>query len=217
MSERWRILEGDAVDVLQGLPKDRIPNIYGSDRFCVAVGLQEIDWAYIAGLFDGEAYIGIKKQKAGHREDMQSPGYHARIQVRMVDKAALQMLKDAFGGSFYQEGPHAENGRPLWCWGATDRMAEEILRGVRPHLKIKGSVTDTVLELRDLQAQGPKHRTKVVGTRTFPGPHGNTRTVKTKVYSDEYLQWCEDLYVEAKKHNRTGADPGPTGGETDGR
>ena len=43
--------------------------------------------AYIAGLMDGEAYIGIKKSKPYKSlTGRVNPSYHERIQIRMVDE-----------------------------------------------------------------------------------------------------------------------------------
>ena len=48
------------------------------------------DAAYLAGLIDGEGYIGIKKTTI--KKGNASRGYHARIQVRMVDEPAIAFL-----------------------------------------------------------------------------------------------------------------------------
>lgn len=164
----------------------------------------ELELAYIAGLVDGEAYIGIKKIKAYRCQGRVTPGYHARIQIRMVDEQAIQFIADSLGGWYYKEKPSATNGRPLFCYQASDKKAERILRLLAPYLRVKKEQAQTVLRLRELQAEGPKHRTKITGYRNFPNQYGTVRRVANKCFSDEYVAWCEAFYQRCKELNETG-------------
>ena len=101
--------------------------------------------AYLAGLIDGEGYIGIKKAR---RKDAVSPIYHERIQVRMVHEGAIRLLADTLGGNYYLEQPHARGGRLLYCWQASDALAARILTAVLPYLIVKRESALTVLALR---------------------------------------------------------------------
>ena len=60
--------------------------------------------AYLAGIMDGEAYIGIKKSHRSH--GCINAIYHERIQIRMVDEQAIKLFRETFGGSYYKEKPH---------------------------------------------------------------------------------------------------------------
>lgn len=100
---------------------------------------------YLAGLIDGEGYIGIKKQR---RKDCVNPLYHERVQVRMVHEEAIRLLRDTLGGNYYREKPHAHNGRPLYCWQASDLLAVHVLRQVLPWLIVKRENAENVLLLR---------------------------------------------------------------------
>jgi hypothetical protein len=168
--------------------------------------MNEIDLAYIAGLVDGEAYIGIKK--AAVRPDSQNPGYHARIQNRMVDEEAIQFISETLGGSYYKEKPSVAKGRPLFCYQSSDKSTEDILLALLPYLRVKKRQAETVMELRKLQADSTKHRTKVTGYRKFPNNHGTVRMVPNKSYSDEYVQMCETLWLRCKELNRVGVNEG---------
>lgn len=162
----------------------------------------DTDLAYIAGLLDGEAYIGIKRTNpAGGRTN---PGYHARIQVRMVDEPAIAFLAEKLGGWYYKEKPSAAKGRPLYCWQAQDKAAEAVLRAVLPFLRVKRDPALAVLELRDLQADAATHRTKVTGYRNFPNKYGTARQVPNLSYSDEYIAICDALWSRCKVLNRVG-------------
>ena len=164
--------------------------------------MKKTDIAYIAGLIDGEGYIGIKKGTI--RKDCTNPSYHARIQIRMVDEPAIKFVSDMVGGNYYKEKPNAQNGRPLYCYQASDKAAAAILETILPYLKVKKQSAETVLQLRKLQSEGAKHRTKVTGYREFPNNCGTVRIVANKSFSDEYVAMCDELYNKCKQLNRVG-------------
>jgi len=109
--------------------------------------------AYLAGLVDGEAYIGIKKSLPKKQNGERSPTYHERIQIRMVNEIAIKIFSDTFGGSYYREAPHADKGKPLYCYQVSDRNACRILRELLPYLQVKKRDAELVLELRKLKEQ----------------------------------------------------------------
>ena len=166
--------------------------------------MTEVDLAYIAGLMDGEAYVGIKKTRAYKCQGRVSPGYHARIQIRMVDEAAIRFIATILGGWYYKEKPSVAQGRPLYCYQTSDAKAEEILRLVLPYLRVKRATAETVLRLRELQGHGKEFRTKVTGYRSMPGYRGGPRIMPNLAFSDEYVTMCEQLYVQCKTLNAVG-------------
>lgn len=161
----------------------------------------ETELAYCAGLVDGEAYIGVKKTRAYRCQGRATSGYHAAIQVRMVDRPGVELLTSLFGGTLYTEKPHCNNGRPLHCWSVSDLRAEKALAALLPFLRVKCRQAELVLSLRELQQEGHKHRTKVVGYRDFPNQHGTVRRVANLAFSDEYVARCEDLWMACRRLN----------------
>jgi len=157
--------------------------------------------AYLAGLVDGEGYIGIKKSAAYKCQGRKTPGYHARIQVRMVDEAAIRLLAETLGGWYYREREAHANRRALFCYQASDKSAELILRKLLPFLRVKAEQAKSVLALRELKAESGKHRTKVTGERDFPNSHGTIRKVKNLSFSDAFVAQCEALYERCKALN----------------
>ena len=157
--------------------------------------------AYIAGLIDGEGYIGIKKSKAYACQGRVTPGYSARICVKMVDEAAIRFLAETLGGWYYKEKRAAVAGRRiLYSYQATEARAESILRAVLPFLRVKRRNAETVLALRELQRDGRKHRTKPSALAPFPNLY-KPRMVRRFCFSDEYVAACESLYESAKRLN----------------
>ncbi len=148
--------------------------------------MKKITLAYLAGLVDGEGYVGIKKS---HRKDSVSPLYHERIQVRMVHEPSIRLLTRTLGGNYYGEKPNAHKGRPLFCWQASDAMACRILRALLPYLVIKRASALTVLGLRKSK-ENPEARIR-------GGP--NARVMRPRV-----LRTRERLYLRCKALNRVG-------------
>jgi hypothetical protein len=173
-------------------------------RRSVNDNISPTDLAYCAGIIDGEGYIGIKRSKPGTRKDMKSPQYNARISMRMVHEGAIRFIAETLGGWYWKEKPHSNNGRPLYAYQATDKACQGILESVLPYLLVKRESAQTVLELRRLQADSMKHRTKVVGHKVMPGIYGQQITVPVKAHSDEYIARCDVLYERCKELNRVG-------------
>lgn len=164
------------------------------------------DIAYCAGLIDGEGCIRVKRSKPyRHLTGRVTPAYSLTIQVRMVEEAALAFLRDTLGGWYYAEKtPHSANGRPLFCWQATDTVAEAVVRAIRPYLRVKAQQADLALEFRALQADRQRHRTKITGYRNFPNKYGTPRQVANLGYSDEYVAACDAVYERSRALNRVG-------------
>lgn len=163
--------------------------------------MKRTDIAYMAGLLDGEGYIGIKKSKAYKCQGRATPGYSAAIQVRMVDKPGIALLADLLSGTFWREKPHCNNGRPLYCWSISDLAAEKALRILRPFLLVKEKQCRLILAFRRLQANGRKHMTKIVGYRDFPNSHGTVRRIANKCFSNDYVARCDTFWMDCRKLN----------------
>ena len=163
--------------------------------------MKKTDIAYIAGIVDGEGYIGIKKDKGYKCQERQTPGYHARIQIRMVDEQAIKFIAENLGGWYYKEKPQSDNGRMLYCYQSSDKSTESILKTLLPYLRVKKESAKTVLKLRTLQSNGKKYRTRITGYRKA---FGRTGMVANRAFSDEYVQMCETLYLRCKELNRVG-------------
>lgn len=166
--------------------------------------MKRTDLAYLAGLVDGEGYIGIKKSKAYKCQGRQTPGYTVRLQVRMVDEPAIKFLAETLGGWYYKEKPHCAKGRPLFCYQVSNKAAESVVRCLLPFLRVKKANAEAALSLRALQADSKKHKTKVTGYRNFPNRHGTPRRVANHCFSDEYVEMCDALYRRCKELNATG-------------
>lgn len=135
--------------------------------------------AYLAGLIDGEGYVGIKKTSP---KNCAGPRYMERVQVRMVHEPAIRLLAETLGGNYYREKAHANNGKPLYCYQASDAKACVVLQRLLPYLLVKRESAMNVLALR---ARKQERR----WWRTMPDDERAAR---------------EALYLRAKELNRVG-------------
>ncbi len=148
---------------------------------------ESLTLAYLAGLVDGEGYIGIKKANA---KNSISPLYHERVQVRMVHEGAIALLASTLGGNYYREKAHASNGRPLFCYQASDAKAATVLELLLPYLIVKRESAENVLRLR-ASKNDPRARKR--------GGMVQRRTMDPDVLADR-----EAIYLRAKELNRVG-------------
>lgn len=101
---------------------------------------------YLAGIIDGEGYIGInlQKQKKCNR-------YRIRLCVCNTNLELLTWLVDNFGGGIYEKRVYKSNHSKSFNWSVGDKSAEEILTVVYPYLIIKKKQAELALAYRKLQ------------------------------------------------------------------
>lgn len=147
--------------------------------------VDEITLAYLAGIIDGEAYVGVKKST---RKDSVSPIYTERIQVRMVNETAISLLAYYLGGKYYKEKPPLGR-KPLFCWQLSNIQACEALESVLPYLRVKKDQALNVLRMRESK-EDPRARLR-------GGPAGRPMPV-------EVIEERELIYRRAKELNGRG-------------
>lgn len=103
---------------------------------------------YLAGLIDGEGYIGIIRcSKPGGRESLR-----IRISCRMTRPEAVALLKERFGGSLrYQENVNARC-VGAWEWVCSSMLALRAIEVLEPHLVLKKKQAQVAIEFqREIQ------------------------------------------------------------------
>lgn len=147
---------------------------------------------YLAGLVDGEGYIGIKKSK--YARHCPSPTYHERIQVRMVEEKAISLMKQTFGGNYYKETEHSKySKRPLYCYAISDLIASKTCKELLPYLLIKKKNAELILRLRKSKQD--------IKTHERGGNKGGRRKGKNRLMSPKILAYRENLYLACKRNN----------------
>jgi hypothetical protein len=158
--------------------------------------MNETDIAYIAGLIDGEAYMGIKKDKT-MRNGRVNPCYQERICIQMVNEEAISFITSTLGGNYHSISNPKPNRRRLYCFQATDKSAARIIQTVLPYLKVKRAVANTVLELRTLREHPLKDAIRIKMINRW----GKESEFIRYRFSQKHLDKCEILWQKCKNIN----------------
>ena len=153
-------------------------------------------YAYLAGIVDGEAYIGIKKDIWGmnNRPDVKSPTYHERISIKMKNPEIPKLFQDTFNGRFYKE-PKIYQSKTgfttkhiMYLYQATDKIAANIISCLIPFLIEKKAQANYILKLRE---------SKNSKEARMRGGKNQKRTMSQTV-----LDYREQLYQAIKEIHR---------------
>ena len=129
----------------------------------------DTDWAYIAGLFDGEGHVKAQKYK---RKDCSATKIVYGVHITNTNRDVLVWLCEAMGmGSIRSRG---NRGNPAWkpsyVWGIQDLLGIELfLTNVEPYIKIKSSQVGIMLTLvrNRLEALGQIYHAPITGEDTI--------------------------------------------------
>ena len=100
--------------------------------------MEREDLAYIAGLVDGEGYIGIKKRAAtrGYR----SARHTLTVEVVNTYRPIIQWMQSSFGGSISTKKMSEGANKPAYVWNAGGHQAAlKLLQILRPWMRIKAT------------------------------------------------------------------------------
>lgn len=92
------------------------------------MNLTDIQKGYIAGIVDGEGYIGLSKGKGK---------FSPRLGIGMTNYETLKWLKDLIGGCLYQTSRSYITDSPCWTYVMTPTIMREVLPVIAPYLITK--------------------------------------------------------------------------------
>lgn len=124
----------------------------------------EIELAWAAGFFDGEGYIGCKKDGT------------VRLSIDQINKAPLNRFQKAVGGLGTVTGPHPPSGlgkRWQYDYEVANGRAIQVFKLIEPYLceiKVEQG-TDAIIKSDTIRAAKPTKQ---------PYIHGTQRMYKTK-------------------------------------
>ncbi len=105
---------------------------------------------YLAGILDGEGYIGISSRKMGKKRN-----YVERISVVLSNKGGglkvLKCFEGYYGGKIYKKKIYKykksfNTGHKLWVYEASFQKARKILIDLLPYLIIKKQQAELALK-----------------------------------------------------------------------
>lgn len=99
--------------------------------------LAETDWAYMAGIVDGEGSIVIHKTRPQKKYQDKTHRYVVDVKIGMTDKRAMYWIKDNFGGCLYTSRKASKSSREMFGWQIRANKACDFLKRLSPYLKTK--------------------------------------------------------------------------------
>lgn len=101
----------------------------------------DTELAYIAGVLDGEGYIGVYGEK-----------HHVlTVGVKMCDPEAIGAIVDAFGGT---NSGYENQFAYVFRWIVANRRAYDFLKAIRPFLRVKAEQADWAIEYYETTFRG---------------------------------------------------------------
>lgn len=153
-------------------------------------------YAYMAGILDGEGYVGIKRSTWGmrNRPDVFCPTYSERIQIKMSDIRCPKMFQDEFGGGLGIDGKvyKSANGfntqKKMHIYRATDKIAIKIINTLLPYIVLKQPQS---LILRKLRKSKEGTNARMRGGR-----------IQKRRLPQSVIDYREGLYQQIKEIHR---------------
>lgn len=100
------------------------------------------EWAYLAGIIDGDGYIGYVADGKG--------GHHTRLMVDNTNIKLLDWIKTKFGGSVITYTSKNPEHKTKYRWNMTDpTLRYFMLMRILPYLIIKRDQAQTILAHTD--------------------------------------------------------------------
>lgn len=115
----------------------------------------QLDLAYLAGVFDGEGSISVARMK---RKDRPAIYHTLYIVVTTTDPIQPGAFQSRFGGSYYHFC-HSGYNTPRYSWQVAARKAGRVLRELLPYLRLKHEQAELAIEFQRLKSRSP-HKLK---------------------------------------------------------
>lgn len=109
---------------------------------CYTIGMIETEKAYLAGLIDGEGYIGILKSMKGNKKHFTSAKeylYCPVFKIAMTHKPVLEYLHNKYGGTLNTRKRNLKNPahKEAYDWVIKNAKVMVILNEVYPFMRVK--------------------------------------------------------------------------------
>jgi LAGLIDADG endonuclease len=110
--------------------------------------LSDTDLAYLAGFFDGEGSIYIRKNYSPNHPN---PYYDIHIDCTNTDKETLVWIQQTTGIGKLRDRPKQKPNKDAYEWYLATSQMKEFLKAILPFLKIKKVRAEITLEFLELE------------------------------------------------------------------
>lgn len=131
-----------------------------TDKTIKLFGIRKTEWAYLAGMIDGDGSIMLTIQN--HSGSTLHHYYVPTIKIVGTDKVAIQSIAVDFAGSYYidlNKGYGKDGSKRLHSvsWRA-QLMVKTILENILPYLRIKKAQAELLLDYCNLRLNRISHK-----------------------------------------------------------
>jgi hypothetical protein len=98
--------------------------------------MNEIDYAYCAGIIDGEGSILLAKSGTTR---------HPAISVTNTSLPMLEFLRSLFGGSIRKQKTYKPHHKEAWVWGVSYQRAMHMIDCILPYMKDEEKVRRAII------------------------------------------------------------------------
>lgn len=106
--------------------------------------LSETDKAYLAGLFDGDGYVGIRK---GHTP-RGATYWSLTMNITNTVRAPMDKYRELTNVGVVYRADGGNSVTPAYRWAVCSKEAERLLREIIPYLQIKSEQASLAIEFR---------------------------------------------------------------------
>lgn len=114
--------------------------------------MKKVDYAYIAGFFDGEGSIGITKRKAGD--------YQLLVSIGQANRFPLKWLQFNFGGCLQTTLSNKPHIQTMYRWRVVANDAFEFLTTIYPYLILKKAEAELAIKWQKAKQERRKGQLK---------------------------------------------------------
>lgn len=148
-----------------------------------------IEWAYLAGIIDGEGCVTVNESKPNRKNF--SPRFRLVLKITNTSEHLISWVHERFAGYIYLSHAIGQHKATKNCWTVSwmGGNAEEILKGCFPYLIVKKYQAELAFKLREM-----------VGSYS---PKGKSFSYKGKPLSEEVINERRAVLVALKVAKRT--------------
>jgi hypothetical protein len=108
----------------------------------------EAERAYLAGIIDGEGWIGVNVVEGRGRHAGHPPQHTIRVAVGNRDRGLIEWIAEHFGGNITRRKCYDDKWGEQWGWAVQSRRASSVLKEVLPYLVVKRTQAELAIQLQ---------------------------------------------------------------------
>lgn len=114
--------------------------------------MTDVERAYLAGLVDGEAYVGITRSRTSvaAKGCKRGVSYRVMVVISMTTPKPLKYARQICGVGNIRRRKPIDGCKEAWVWTVWSREAVGVLRSIMPFLKVKSSAARACLDFQSI-------------------------------------------------------------------